>query len=147
MRFLLRFCSLAAVLATLAFAAAPTRAGNIGSNGVALGFARVHLDDANDPTVLSFGGKGTKSANVGVSPGAGVIVLFAGRYPKNISPDSVIVQATAEGGTAAVANGVVVTATNAQIVVGVNAFTSTTGAAITQGDVFVTVFAGSPPED
>ena len=147
MLLLLRSCSLAAVLATLAFAAAPAHAGNIGSSGVALCFARVHLDDANDPTIVSFGGKGTKTAAVGMSPGPGVIVLFAGRFPKNISPDSVIVQATAEGGAAAVANGVVVTATNAQIVVGVNAFTSTTGAAVTQGDVFVTVFAGSPPED
>jgi hypothetical protein len=142
----LRFWSLAAIAATLAFAAAPARAGNVGASGVALGFARVHLADANDPTIVSFGGRGTRTASVGMSPGPGVIVLFAGRYPKNIAPDDVIVQATAEGGTAAVANAVVVTATNAQIVVGVNAFTSTTGAAITQGDVFVTVFAGSPPD-
>lgn len=143
---LLRFCSLSAIIATLAFAAMPAQAGNIGAGGVALGFARVHLSDANDPAVLAFGGRGTRSATVGVSTGPGVIVLFAGRYPRNIAPDGVIIQVTAEGGGTAVANGVVVTATSAQIVVGVNTFSSTTGAAITQGDVFVTVFAGSPPD-
>jgi len=142
----MRFWSVPVFVAALALAAPAAHAGNIGASGVALGFARVHLADANDPTIVSFGGRGTRTASVGMSPGPGVIVLFAGRYPKNIAPDCVIVQATAEGGTAAVANAVVVTATNAQIVVGVNAFTSTTGAAITQGDVFVTVFAGAPPD-
>ncbi|HXZ85153.1 MAG TPA: hypothetical protein VEI82_06660 [Myxococcota bacterium] len=146
MRSSLRICSLVAIFASLAFGAAPALAGNIGASGVALAFARVHLSDANDPTVVSFGGRGTKTATVGVSTGPGVIVLFAGRYPKTVSPDDVIVQATAEGGATAVANAVVVSATSSQLVVGVSAFTSTTGSAITQGDVFVTVFAGSPPD-
>jgi hypothetical protein len=144
---ILSLCSMTAIAAALAFAA-PAHAGGLSATGTAVGYAHVHLQDANDPSLVSWGGRSAKSATVGVSPGAGVIVFFNGHYPRDITPDDIVVVATADGtgeNAHAVANAVVVTANSQQIVVGVNPFVSNTGAAVTQGDVYVTVFAGIPP--
>lgn len=133
-----------AVLFGSAVAAAPAHAGGPSSAGVAIGFARVRLSDG---VVSAFGGKGTKNADTGPT-GTGVIVFFDGRYPKNLTRDQVIVQATAEAdeaGQHAVANAIVASASSDQIVVTVNAWESNSLDPV-DGYVFLTVFAGVVPQ-
>ncbi len=125
--------------------AAPARAGSPTTSGVAIGFARVKLDDG---TVTAFGGKGTKTVTTGPS-GTGLVVSFNGSFPKNLTPEQVIVQATAEAlepDLLAVANGIVSLASKDQIVVTVNGWISGTAVPI-DGYVFVTLYAGLPPKE
>jgi hypothetical protein len=133
------------VVCCLVLTAPPAHATGMASAGVALGFARVKLDDG---TVSAFGGKGTIQVTTGPT-GTGLIVFFNGKYPKNISRELVVAQATAEGddaGQFAVANAIVASATRDQISVTVNAWTSDTKAAV-NGYVFVVLYAGVAPKN
>jgi hypothetical protein len=133
------------VMSSFVFLATAAQAGGPATGGVAIGFARVKLDDG---TVSAFGGKGTKSVTTGPS-GTGLLVSFTGKFPKNLTSDQVIVQATAEasdGQLLAVANGIVSLATKDQIVVTVNGWLAATATPI-DGYVFLTLYAGVPPED
>ncbi|MFI5314975.1 MAG: hypothetical protein ACHQ6T_04695 [Myxococcota bacterium] len=132
-----------AVVSCFAAVAVPAQAGSPGSGGVAVGFARVSLADG---TVAAFGGRGTKTVTTGPNT-TGVIVFFSGKFPKNLASDQVVVQATAEagdGGEFAVANALVVSATNSEIVVTVNGWIAGSETAY-GGYVFLTVFAGTAP--
>jgi hypothetical protein len=127
----------------LAILAAPAHAGGPSSAGVALGFARVKLADGS---VTAFGGRGTRSVTTGPTSNS-LIVYFNGRYPKNITRDLVIAQATAEGDvdhTFALANAIVSIAGPGQIAVSVNAWNADSSATF-DGYVFVTIYAGMPP--
>ncbi|HKC49851.1 MAG TPA: hypothetical protein VKF60_03595 [Myxococcota bacterium] len=108
---------------------------------MAIGFARVNLGDG---AVAAFGGKGTKSVVTGSLGGPGLVVSFTGKFPKNLAPEQVIVQATAEAAGLSVANAVVSLASQTQIVVNVNGWTSSTGTPI-DGYVFLTIYAGVLP--
>jgi hypothetical protein len=126
-------------------AALPARALGPSTSGVAIGFARVNLADG---TVSAFGGHGTSAVTTGPTS-SGLIVFFDGKYPKNISREWVVAQATAEGddaGEFAVANAIVASATNNEISVTVNAWQSNNTAAV-DGYVFVVLYAGVPPKD
>jgi hypothetical protein len=146
----MRIRSLSRSCAVVAFClvalALPARASGPSVSGVAVAFARVDLADG---TVTAFGGRGTRSVATGPSGGSGLIVLFNGTYPRNVTSASMIVQATAEGSEAspfAVANAIVANATKTQIVVTVNAWISGTQTP-TDGIVFITLFAGEPPKN
>ena len=131
------------VASSLVVLAVPARAGTSASSGVAIGFARVNLGDG---AVAAFGGKGTRSGVTGASGGSGLVVSFTGRFPKNLAPEQVIVQATAEAGGLSVANAVVSLASQTQVVVDVNGWISGTGTPI-DGWVFLTLYAGVPPAE
>jgi hypothetical protein len=134
-----------AVVSCLAVAV-PARASGPSISGVAVGFARVNLGDGS---VAAFGGRGTRSVTTGPSGGTGLIVFFNGVYPKKLTSAQVVVQATAEASEAdqfAVANGIVASAGNDQIVVTVNGWIAGTQTPV-DGYVFVTVFAGEPPKE
>ncbi|HTO69140.1 MAG TPA: hypothetical protein VMR31_04700 [Myxococcota bacterium] len=128
-------------------ASLPARAGNFAAAGVLVGFARVNLT-ADTVTVVTAGGHGTKFVTAGSSGGSGMVVLFHGKFPKTLANSDVVVQATADANSDehAVANAVVTSVAQDLIVVTVNAFVSTTGAAV-DGDVCVSVLAGRPPVD
>jgi hypothetical protein len=142
MRSLRSFCL--AVGFVLATVAVPAHAGNSATAGVALGFARVSLADGS---VTAFGGKGTQDVTTGPTS-TGLIVYFNGRYPKNITRDLVIAQATAEGDAdhaLALANAIVSIAGRDQIAVSVNGWNGGSAAAF-DGFVFVTLYAGVAPD-
>src|SRR5262245_57607534 len=82
------------------FAARPAVAGPA-KNGKAVAYAKVNLNDAS---VRSFGGKTSAAVGTLNSPGD-VNVVFTGKFPKGITIDQVIVQATCEYGGFCVANG------------------------------------------
>ena len=133
-----------AVASLLVIAAMPAHAGGPASAGVAIGFARVNLDDG---TVTSFGGKGTKGVTTGPTSN-GVIVFFDGRYPKDLVREMVLVHATAEADEAnpfAVANAIVASANKDQISVTVNAWKSST-LEPANGNVFVILYAAVAPD-
>lgn len=142
----LRILSLV-VVSCFAVLAVPARAGNPASSGVAVAFARVRLSDG---VVTAFGGKGTKSVETGpIIGGVGIAVFFTGRYPKSLTRDQVVVQATAEAdeaGEFAAANAIVAGASRDGISVTVNAWDTSSGAAL-DGYVFLTLFSGLDPED
>jgi hypothetical protein len=130
-----------ALVSLLAIVAMPVQAGNLAAAGVALGFARVNLGDG---TVSAYGGKGTQSVTTGPG-GGGIIVYFDGKYPKNITRELVIAQATAEGDAdhpIALANAIVSIAGRTQIAVSLNGWN---GADAFNGYVFVTLYSGLPP--
>src|SRR5215475_4579614 len=77
-------------------------------NGKAVIYAKV---DTNDGTVLSFGGAKTTGATGSPIGSNTVDVTFTGKYPMDITPDQVIVQATCEFGNFCVANATVLAAT------------------------------------
>jgi hypothetical protein len=133
------------VVSSFVVLAAPAQAGSTATSGVAIGFARIKLGDMS---VSAFGGKGTKSVTTGLSGGTGVAVSFSGKFPKNLIPDQVIVQATAEAAEPdllAVANAVVSLASATQIVVVVNGWIANTTTPV-DGYVFVTLYSGLPPQ-
>jgi len=137
--------SLCLVFAFLVIAAVPAHAGGPSSAGVAVGFARVNLDDG---TVTSFGGKGTKEVTTGPTS-TGVILFFVGKYPKDLTRELVVAHATAEGdedNQYAVANAIVANATRDQISVVVNAWKSSTLAPAT-GYAFVILYSAVAPEE
>jgi hypothetical protein len=135
--------SLSLVVAfVLATVAAPVRAGNLSTAGVAIGFARVNLGDGS---VAAFGGRGTQDVTTGPTS-TGLILYFNGRYPKAITRDVVIAQATAEGDAdhpIALANAIVSIAGRDQIAVSVNGWN---GASSFDGYVFVTLYVGLVPK-
>lgn len=138
----LALCALTAMVVSLA---APVQAGPA-TSGMSVAFARVELSNS-DRTVTAFGGKGTKSAETGMA-GDGVLISFRGKYPKNLTPAMVMVQATAEAGEGAefaVANAVVSIVSSTQIVVSVKTFNPST-LAVVDGNVFVSVQVGLPPK-
>jgi hypothetical protein len=133
-----------AVVFGAAVAAAPAQAGPA-SAGVAVGFARVNLGDG---TVSAWGGKGTKAVTTGPSGGTGLIIFFDGKFPKDLTRDAVVVQATAEASEPdqfAVANAIVSTAASDQIVVTVNGWIAGTETPV-DGYVFLTVWAATVPK-
>jgi hypothetical protein len=132
------------VASSLATAAVPAHAGPA-TTGAAIGFARVNLGDG---TVAAFGGKGTKSVSTGPTGGPGLAVSFVGKFPKDLTPDQVIVQATAEAfeGNLAVANAVVSFATKDQVIVNVNGWLAGTSTPV-DGYVFLTVYSGVAPKE
>ncbi len=143
----MRTHTLVALLVTGVCFAASVGAGNA-SSGASVGFARVSIKERR---IDSFGGKGTKSVTAGPTA-SGVLVIFNGKYPKSISREHVIVQATAEGPNGAafsVANAVVSGASQTQIIVTVNGWVSNDGSSgtVLDGIVFLSVFAGRPPVD
>jgi hypothetical protein len=134
----LALCALTAMVVSLA---APVQAGP-STSGMSVAFARVELSDS-DRTVTAFGGKGTKSVETGVA-GNGVLISFRGKYPKNLTTDMVLVQATAEASDGAeftVANAIVSIVSPTQIVIAVKTYNPST-LAIVDGNVSVNVFVG-----
>jgi hypothetical protein len=82
--------------------------------GQSIAFARI---DGATGDVTAVGGVGTKSA-VGVRNSTGdYVITFTGRYPKTISAEKVVVQATAESFNFGVANAVVQSVSATQITV------------------------------
>jgi hypothetical protein len=142
-RSLSRSCAVVAFCLTAL--ALPARASGPSVAGVAVAFARVNLADG---TVTAFGGRGTRSVVTGPSGGSGLIVLFSGRYPRNLTSAAVVVQATAEASEPdqfAVANAIVANASKDQIVVTVYGWTAGTQTPV-DGYVFITLFLGEPPK-
>ena len=134
-----------AVASLLVIAAMPAHAGGPASAGVAIGFARVNLDDG---TVTAFGGKGTQEVTTGPTS-TGVIVFFNGKYPKDLAREMVVAHATPEATEDqqfAVANAIVVSASKAQVSVLVNAWKSST-LETAAGNVFVILYAAVEPKD
>jgi len=133
------------VASMLAIVAVPAHAGNPATAGVALGFARVRLADG---VVSAFGGKGTSAVTTGPTSN-GLILSFEGRYPKTLTRDLVIAQATAEGdgdNPFALANAIVASANRDQIIVSVNGWKANSVDAF-DGWVFVTLYAGVVPKE
>lgn len=134
----LALCALTAMVVSLA---APVQAGP-STSGMSVAFARIELSDSAR-TVTAFGGKGTKSVETGMA-GNGVLISFKGKYPKNLTTDMVMVQATAETGEGAefaVANAVVAIVSSTQIVISVKTFNPST-LAVVDGNVSVAVYVG-----
>jgi hypothetical protein len=131
-----------ALVSLFAVLAVPARAGNLSTAGVAIGFARVNLGDGS---VAAYGGRGTQDVTTGPTS-TGLILYFNGRYPKALTRDLVIAQATAEGDSDhpfALANAIVSIAGHDQIAVSVNGWN---GAAAFDGYVFVTLYVGLTPQ-
>ena len=108
-------------------------------SGAAVAYAKASISTGS---ILSFGGKGTTSAVVsGTDSNSYVDVTFTGKYPKDITEDQVIINATAQSSDYGVANTVVISATSSQLVVEVSAWVSDTEVA--NGEtVFLTVHLG-----
>jgi hypothetical protein len=112
--------------------------------GAAVAFAKANIAQS---LVNGFGGKGTTFAQVSdVNVGQGEIELtFTGKYPKDITADTVIVNVTPEISVAScVANAFVNSASPTEIVIRVNVWRSDSLTPVA-GGVFVTVYVGQTP--
>ena len=114
-------------------------AGSPSKSGAAVAFAKVNLGTGN---LVTFGGKGTKSASItDTDIGSYAEVTFTGKYPKDVTTDQIVINATCESDNYGVANAFAVSATSTQLVIGVYGWESDTQTY--QGDrVFFTVFIG-----
>jgi hypothetical protein len=108
-------------------------------SGVAVAYAKA---DILNQVVLSFGGKGTTAAEATSGDGLNFIeVTFTGKYPKDITADQVIINATAQTSFFPVANAIVSDVNPTQLVVQVSAWVSNTQEG--NGEiVFFTVYLG-----
>jgi len=111
-------------------------------SGTAVAFAKVDLGAG---TLLAFGGKGTKTAEIDDGLVFTYIdVRFTGKYPKNLVSNQVILNATAQSSTGVgygVANATVLTVSSTELLVRVFGWKSdnlNTGAM----QLFLTVFIG-----
>jgi hypothetical protein len=109
-------------------------------SGAAVAYAKA---DIASQTILSFGGKGTLAAAVsGGSSNAFIDVKFTGKYPKDITVDQVIVNATAQSSDFGVANAIVQSASPSQLVVEVSGWVSTNTDSTAGETVFMSVYLG-----
>ena len=108
--------------------------------GAAVAYAKA---DIATQKILSFGGKGTTAATVsGGNSNAFINVTFTGKYPKGVTEDQVIINATAQSSDFGVANAVVVSASSSQLVVEVSGWVSTNANSNVGETVFMSVFIG-----
>lgn len=111
-------------------------------NGAPAAFAKVDLSTL---TMLSFGGRGTKTCTVtGGVADYNATIQFTGKYPGLTNPDQVIISATCQSGSFGVANGTVISAGPTGIVVEVYGWVSDSKADAAT-PVFVTLFIGQLP--
>ena len=111
-------------------------------SGVAVAFAKADIGTGD---LLSFGGKGTTEATItDRNPTSGEIqVTFTGKYPKNITKDNIILNATHESSSTfgVVADAFAYEASPTQIVIIVGEWETDTLAAVADR-VFLTVYVG-----
>jgi hypothetical protein len=136
------------VAAALVMAVAMVRAASMSTpkpssaskSGAAVAYAKA---DILTQTVLSFGGKGTTAAAVsGGQSNSFIDVKFTGKYPKDVTVDQVIINATAQSSDFGVANATVVSASPSQLVVEVSGWVSTNTDSNVGETVFMSVFLG-----
>jgi hypothetical protein len=108
-------------------------------SGAAVAYAKVDLLAGS---LLSFGGKGTTSAVISDSSVSNwVDVTFTGKYPKDVTEDQVIINATCQSDDYGVANAQVISVSSSQLVIEVYGWVSDTEES--NGEkVFFTVFLG-----
>jgi hypothetical protein len=121
-------------------AGGPAKPSSQSKSGVAVAYAKANIGTLS---LLSFGGKGTTSAAVT----GGVIsnyvdITFTGKYPKDITADQVILNATAKSYDFGVANTEVVSVNPTQLVISVSGWISTNTVTHSGETVFVTVYMG-----
>jgi hypothetical protein len=106
--------------------------------GQSIAFARI---DGPTGAVTAVGGAGTKSA-VGVRNSAGdYTITFTGHYPKTLTADKVVVNATAESASFGVANAIVQNVSSTQITVEIFTWDSPVATEV-DNNCFLTLFLG-----
>ena len=108
--------------------------------GKSVAFASV---DTGTGMLATFGGKGTTSAtsSAGLGPGC-ALVNFVGRYPRTITPNQIVLEATAQTGDFGVASAQAGTVSPTEIDIQVCSWVSNTLSGSPE-QVFVNVFIGN----
>jgi hypothetical protein len=132
--------TVAAVFQAESVKAAAAKRSSQSKSGMAVAYAKANIGTG---TILSFGGKGTTAAEVtAANLSQDIWITFTGKYPKDITTNQVILNATAQAHDYGVANARVYTANPTQIEVAVSGWISDNTSSSSGETVFLAVFLG-----
>lgn len=149
-----KFVTLLAVITTIICGGDSHSAPNSASrSGVPVATAKLDISAGGGPgSILSFGGKGTRSVSFDFSDSANFArVLFVGKYPRNLTPDQLIIQVTpCQAGYDLSAHWPVCmafpqSATHEYVLVDVYTYYTTAAGGTPGPRVFLSVFIGGTP--